>query len=110
MKTILVTVPDLMFEMRIADAARAMGYRVESAQVKISEASLAVVGLENNRDWKSTVELARLHSVPVLAFGRHTSVDLLRQAREAGCSKVVVNSDISERLPDLLKELLDKSS
>ncbi len=106
MKTILLFVPDLMFEMRIADTARALGYRVESSRENIADANLAIVGLENNRDWQSVLEAARLHDVPVLAFGRHTSADLLREARAAGCTRVVVNSDIADRLPKLLEELL----
>ena len=106
MKTILVMVPDLMFETRIADTARAMGYRVESSKEKIADANLAIVGLENNRHWQSFVEKARSHNVPVLAFGRHTSLELLRLARTAGCTQIAVNSDIAERLPKLIEELL----
>ncbi len=96
-----------MFETRIADAVRATGHGVVSATEEMPSASLAIVGLESNRDWLRVVELARSHSVPVLAFGRHTSAELLRQAREAGCTRVVVNSDIAANLPDLLNEMLN---
>jgi hypothetical protein len=106
LKAILVVVPDLMFEMRVADVARAMGYAVEMSTERVAEASLIVVGLEDNRDWQSLVKEAGSHHVPVLAFGRHTSVGLLRQAREAGCARVVVNSEIAEQLPKLLGEML----
>lgn len=106
MKTILIVVPDLMFETRIADAARAMGYGVETSREKVAESNLVVVGLENNRDWQSVVEEARSHNVPVLAFGRHTNAELLRRAREAGCTRVVVNSEIAVQLPKLLGEML----
>jgi hypothetical protein len=106
-KTVLVDVPDLMFETRIVDAARAMGCSVVTSADKIDDSSLLIVGLENNPGWLSVVERARSHTVPVLAFGRHTSAALLRQAREAGCTQVVVNSDIADRLPKLLEEMLD---
>lgn len=96
-----------MFETRIVDTARTVGYGVVTAREEMPLASLAIVGLENNRDWQSVVELARLHSVPVLAFGRHTSAELLHQGREAGCTRVVVNSDIAENLPKLLNEMLN---
>lgn len=106
MKTILVVVPDLMFETRIVDTVRKMGYDVVSAG-EMPYASLAIVGLENNRDWQSVVESARANNVPLLAFGRHTSAGLLRQARDEGCTRVVVNSDIAESLPKLLREMLN---
>jgi hypothetical protein len=103
-KTILLSIPDLMFETRVADAARKLGHRVESFSAdKLADANLLIVGLENNRIWNSIVESARKQHVPILAFGRHTSADLLRQAREAGCTRVVVNSDI-EDFPKLLEE------
>ncbi len=107
MKTILTSVPDVMFETRITDAVRAMGHRAEAFRAQSEQnADLAIVGLENNREWQSVVQAARARNVPVLAFGRHTSVELLRQARQAGCTRVVVNSDIAEKLPHLLDEML----
>jgi hypothetical protein len=42
----------------------------------------------------------------VLAFGRHTEPELLREAREAGAVRVVARSDIADRLEALLDELL----
>ncbi len=111
-KTILLFVPDLMFETRIADTARRIGYAVESvnafsdASNKIANANLVMLGLENNHDWQAVVEQARASRVPVLAFGRHTSAEMLKHAREAGCARVVVNSDIAEKLPQLLEDML----
>ncbi len=109
MKTILLSIPDLMFETRVADVARKVGHRVEpfSAE-KIPTANLVIVGLENNRDWRGVVETARKQNVPILAFGRHTSANLLRQAREAGCTRVVVNSDIAQDFPSLLNQFLEE--
>lgn len=105
MKTILLAIPDLMFETRVADAARKLGHRVESFSAdKIANAHLVLLGLENNLDWRDVVETARKENLPILAFGRHTSAELLRQARDAGCTKVVVNSDIAENLPKLFEQ------
>lgn len=108
MKTILIAVPDVMFETRIKDVTRAIGHQVEAFSVQSKQsADLVIVGLENNREWQSVVQAARARNVPVLAFGRHTSIELLRQARQAGCTRVVVNSDIAEKLPHLLDEMLN---
>ncbi len=111
MKTILISVPDMMFETRVTDVARAVGHRVEAFSVQGAQsADLVIVGLENNREWQSVVQAARARNVPVLAFGRHTSVELLRQAREAGCTEVVVNSTIAEDLPKFLSKYLSEKS
>lgn len=96
-----------MFETRVAAAARKLGHRVETFSAdEIANAGLLIVGLENNREWRGVVESAHRQNVPTLAFGRHTNAELLRQAREAGCSRVVVNSDIAENFPKLLNELI----
>jgi hypothetical protein len=50
--------------------------------------------------------LARFPGVPVLGFGRHTDPQLLRAARHAGFAKVVARSVLSERLPELVEELV----
>lgn len=111
MKTILLSIPDFMFETRITDVARKLGHRVEACSAdKIAQANLIIVGLENNRDWRGVVETARKQDVQILTFGRHTSVELLHQAREAGCTRVVVNSDIAENFPQLLEEMLTTKS
>ena len=47
-----------------------------------------------------------LPGVPVLGFGRHTDPQLLRAARQAGFAKVVARSVLSERLPELVDELV----
>ena len=50
--------------------------------------------------------LARFPGVPVLGFGAHTDPQRLRAARQAGFANVVPRSVFSERLPELVAELL----
>jgi len=50
--------------------------------------------------------LARFPGVPVLGFGQHTDPHALRAARQAGFAKVVARSVLSERLPELVAELV----
>ena len=57
-------------------------------------------------DWQSVVTRAKERGVPVLAFGRHTEAQLLREAREAGCDRVVARSTLVQELPALIEELV----
>jgi DNA-binding NarL/FixJ family response regulator len=50
--------------------------------------------------------IARFPGVPVLGFGQHTDPQALRAARQAGFAKVVARSVLSERLPELVSELV----
>ena len=50
--------------------------------------------------------IARFPGVPVLGFGQHTDPQALRAARRAGFAKVVARSVLSERLPELVAELV----
>ena len=50
--------------------------------------------------------LSRYPGVPVLGFGQHTDPQALRDARQAGFAKVVARSTLSERLPELVSELV----
>ncbi|MGZ4431274.1 MAG: hypothetical protein ACXVYV_06455 [Gaiellales bacterium] len=50
--------------------------------------------------------LARFPGVPVLGFGQHTDPQRLRAARAAGFAQVVPRSVLSERLPELVSELV----
>ena len=107
MQTILLSIPDLMFETRVADVARKLGHRVEAFSAdKLAGANLVIVGLENNRSWNSVVESAYKQNVRTLEFGRHTSAELLREARQAGATRVVVNSDIAANFPQILQDML----
>ena len=111
MSNILISIPDLMFETRIADAVRKLGHRAETYNAeKIAGANLIIIGLENNRNWRAVADNAQTQIVPILAFAGHTRAELLREARNAGCTRVVVNSDISENLPRLLEETLTTKS
>jgi hypothetical protein len=55
-------------------------------------------------DWQGLIGAANVANVPVLAFGRHTEPQLLRQARSAGAYKAVANSAIVTKLSSLLQQ------
>jgi len=58
----------------------------------------------NQFDWQGLIQSAIAENVPVLAFGRHTEPQLLRQARAAGAYKAVANSAIVTKLASLLQQ------
>ena len=50
--------------------------------------------------------LARFPGIPVLGFGQHTDPQRLRDARAAGFATVVPRSVLSDRLPELVSDLV----
>jgi CheY-like chemotaxis protein len=110
--TIVAVVNDLMFQSRLEQGARALGYTFAVAHdtrridAITQDAALVIVDLHVvGVDWRAAVSKVKERGLPVLAFGRHTEAALLRQAREAGCDRVVPRSQLVEELPALIGEL-----
>ncbi len=116
--SVLAVITDLMFESRVREQTRALGYEFASAETTdavrdalAATPSLIVLDLHvTGVDWPQVVSMAKEAGVPVLAFGRHTAVDLLRAAREAGCDRVVPRSTLVEEMPQLIQELVGAGS
>lgn len=115
MTTILIHVPDLMFATRIEDAAKHLGYRVESLNAgddtdaiiaRISPA-LVIVALDT-ADWERVVASAKRAGARVLAFGSHKNVEVMQAAKRAGCDEVVARSRMASELPNLLNKYAGK--
>ncbi len=111
--TILVVIPDLMFQSRVREHAQALDFEITSADtmdeaMEALERSPALLVLDLHAMGLDTAALAadaKAREVSVLAFGRHTETGVLKAAREAGCDAVVVRSTFVEELPQLLREL-----
>ena len=111
--TVLAVISDLMFQSRVSEQTRALGYEAAVADTAGTldaafDSPLALVVLDlhaSGLDWQRAVALAQERGVPVLAFGRHTEAELLRAARDAGCDRVVPRSVLVEELPRLIDEL-----
>ena len=110
--TIVAVVNDLMFQSRLQQQARALGYAfavaddAQSLDTITPDAALVIVDLHVvGVDWRAAVSKAKERGLPVLAFGRHTEAALLREARDAGCDRVVPRSQLVEELPALLESL-----
>jgi CheY-like chemotaxis protein len=108
--TVVAVIDDLMFQSRLREHARRLGYSITIADTPASaegaferQAALAVVDLHiTGLDWRDAVASAKAAGVPVLAFGRHTEAALLREARDAGCDRVVPRSTFVEELDELI--------
>lgn len=111
---ILVVIPDLMFQTRVREQAKALTYDVivADAQAEVTAAlemapNLVVLDLHAyGMEPAPIIEASKALDVPVLAFGRHTEAGVLKAAREAGCDRVVVRSTFVEEMPQLLQELV----
>ncbi|MEX1254800.1 MAG: hypothetical protein WEE64_10705 [Dehalococcoidia bacterium] len=110
---ILAVISDLMFQSRVSEQARVLGYEIAVLDTAATlDAAfdpppiLVVLDLHvTGVDWQRAAALAKERDVPVLAFGRHTEAELLRDARDAGCDRVVPRSVFVEELPQLIQEL-----
>jgi len=111
-RTILLIIPDLMFQSRLREQAAALDYGVAIADTNAAvidalaaAPQLAVIDLHAaGIDWQAAVAAAVERGVPVLAFGRHTEPGLLRAAGDAGCACVVPRSQLVADLPQLITE------
>jgi DNA-binding NarL/FixJ family response regulator len=113
-RTVVITVSDLLFQSRITAAVSASGatgcVADDAASVETalgSKPALVVVDLhERGVAPLDVIRAAVASGSRVLAFGRHTEPALLRDARAAGANRVVPRSQLAEELPELLESLL----
>ena len=112
-KAVAVT-SDLMFVVKINDAAKKAGLQVVC--VKSKEDALAQAGaqprliiIDLNCPSVDGVDLIRslkaseeLRAIPVVSFLSHVQVDLGRAAEEAGCDMVLPRSAFSQNVNEIL--------
>ena len=107
---IVAVVADLMFTVRISDAAKRAGVpvqfvkTVEDALLRAREASAVILDLNfAPAEW-----IARLKSdeqtraVPLVGFVSHVESEVIRKARESGCETVMARSAFVQNLPELM--------
>jgi CheY-like chemotaxis protein len=114
---VVALVDDLMFGSKVQAACQAAG--VEMTFARQSDAALAAVGahpaatlvLDLDRDVLDPMRVIRtirsspdLAGVRITAFVRHTSVDRIKAAREAGAHVVLARSAFFPALPQILAE------
>ena len=102
-------VRDLFFQVRITEGLRRLGLtgkRVGGA-ADITGLSGFLVDLSVPVErWRPLIIAAHAAPVPVLAFGSHMDQERWQQAKLAGADRIVANSQMIERLPDLIRRML----
>jgi CheY-like chemotaxis protein len=112
-KRVLAVIEDLLFTVKIADAAKRNGLQVqfvktEQDAVAAAAESPMLVILDLNINAVNPIQLiSRLKEtglrLPIIAFVSHVQGELKQQAHEAGADMVMARSAFSTNLPQILK-------
>jgi len=114
-KKVLAVVGDLMFTVKINEAARRAGLHVdfvksEKDALEKAKEKPALIILDLNGGAVHPLKLiGKLKSSPetklisLLGFVSHLDAELKQQAQEAGCDMVMARSAFSQNLPMILK-------
>jgi CheY-like chemotaxis protein len=114
MAWILAVVSDLMFTVKIQDAAKRAGAQAtfvashQRALEKLKDQPAMVI-LDLNFDLAEPVSLIapiKAAGIPTLGYLSHVQTELKRKADEAGCDAVVPRSTFSQKLPELIGKYL----
>jgi CheY-like chemotaxis protein len=117
--TIVAVLSDLMFTVKIQDAAKRAGLPVMFVKsrekaleqvVQHSPANIAVIILDLNDQTAQPLDLITAlkadpasAAIPLLGFVSHVQADLIQSAREKGCDTVMARSGFSQDLPAILQ-------
>ncbi len=101
---------DLFFGVRLATGLAKLGFDATALtrQAELPENSwhLVVVDLSiPTNDVLPLIRAAAARAIPVLAFGSHMQQEVWLQAKQAGATRVVANSQLVEHLGDLVAKL-----
>lgn len=114
-KNVVGVLDDLMFTVKISEAAKRAGLAVEFVKneadaLRKARQAPALMILDLNCAAVDAVGLIRqlkgseaTRSVRLVAYVSHVHVDLKRQAQEAGCDLVMARSAFTQNLPLILK-------
>ena len=115
-KKIVAVLHDLMFQVKIEQAAKRAGFEpvfVQSQQEALARAkeNPAVIILDLNDGGIEPLEMiAKLKGdletshIKLLGYVSHVQTDLQKAARELGCDLVIARSAFSEKLPATLEQ------
>ncbi len=111
-KRVIAVVSDLMFVVKIGDAAKRAGVAVkfvsDAPRVLEMAEGAALVLIDLNNDKAQPLELVRelkARRLPVIGYLSHVQLDLKRQAEEAGCDRVIARSTLSDRINEIMSSL-----
>lgn len=111
-KKVLVVIDDLLFTVKIADAAKRNGLQTQFVKSETDALAAAaekpmLVILDLNANSVDPIALIpkvkELGRIPIIAFVSHVQGELKQQAHEAGADMVMARSAFSTNLPQILK-------
>lgn len=114
-KTILALAENLMYTVKIRDAASMLGATTIASisnyelgqKIEQSQPSLLVMDLTAIQPgWKDLVKNAKAHGVAVIGFAPHVNKSLHREALDAGCDEVFANSKFSLETYTIIQKYL----
>jgi CheY-like chemotaxis protein len=111
-RRVLGVLDDLLFTVKIADAAKRNGLQTQF--VKTEEDALAAAGeqpllviLDLNANSVEPIalitKLKEIGKIPIVAFVSHVQGELKQRAHDAGADMVMARSAFSTNLPQILK-------
>ena len=113
---------DLIFATKVGSTAQQLGLparptrdaaalqrrldRVDDGKLN-QPVTAAIVDLDKGEEAIALIEQIKRHdgAIPVVAFGPHVAVELLRKAAERGADHVMTRGAFSNSLPDVLRRL-----
>ena len=113
-KKVVAVLSDLMFTVKILDAAKRAGLTpvfVKSQEDALAQAKDRPAAIIIDLNYGAADPLALIstlkanegtRSIPLIGFVSHVQIDLRQAAQEKGCDMVVARSVFSEKLPELL--------
>jgi len=106
---VLILEDNLIWSGRLRPALRALGHEGEfvTAVPGSLEADVAIINLSSPRlDPFDAVRKFREKGLFVIGHAGHKEKDLWEKGREAGCSRIVSNSELTFKLESILAELV----
>jgi DNA-binding NarL/FixJ family response regulator len=104
--TVLVFEDNLMWSVRLANAARTLGHDpiVMTTVAEEAGGEVAIVNLSARAfDPAEVVATLRSRGVKVVGHAGHKEKDLLQEGVSSGCDLVVTNSEIAHKLSSVLE-------
>lgn len=109
---VLIFNKDLFFGITITNTLRALGYTPQTVRSANSlstalqdqpDAALVIVDITAVDDWDALqLSLATAPGVPAIAFGSHTNIEGLRNAKRIGMTRVFSNGEFHRTMGDTI--------
>jgi hypothetical protein len=104
----IALVRDLMFSSKISSTCRALGIPMkivrDAAQLGSQPAQCLLLDLHLDGALAAAVQWQKTVGNPVLAFAKHTDIEVITAARKAGIDRVVARSGFEASLPAFLQQ------